>query len=224
MRRLALALAVTVPAMMIHAVGAGAQQRPAPPAAPTVAPTAPAANDNIKALAAEAERLKVAAKESLKALDQKQQQLEQNIKNTKAAQENVDELIAVLKDAANRVAPTSPYIKALTEQASSLRQYAATAGASPNENIRKYQPRLNAQIDAIDKLRADAGQTHSGFAAEIARLERSKDELVFASVIAQTEEFISNARSYLASVRQVFQQTSELASRTEKVISPETVQ
>jgi chromosome segregation ATPase len=175
-------------------------------------------NQTIRDLAAEAERLRNGASETLRQLDEKQQQLERNINNTRAAEANVDQMINLLKEIAGRVAPDSKYVQALGKQMGVVREYAARAGASPNENIRNYQPRLNAQIEEIEKLRTEAGQTHSKLVAEIARLERSKEELVFASVIAQTAEFIANARAYLNSVKKILQDTGELANKTGRVL------
>jgi hypothetical protein len=195
----------------------GAAQTISPPANP---PAAEQELLDLKELADQGARLRADTERALKSLDEKQQALDNILKDVGSARQFVDDMLSLLKDAAARLGPDSSYMKTLQAQEELVRALGREAWSSRNTADHPYGEQLDGQAATIAAMRGEARDIAARLAAETDRLERSKSQLGFAYAVKRTDAFIKTARSYLEAAREVLQGTADLASRAERIAAP----
>jgi hypothetical protein len=175
---------------------------------------------DMKALAEQGERLKADTEAALKAFDEMQGLLEASSQDAQKARQNVDDMIKLLRAAADRLGPDGAYVKTLKQQQEFLRALAAEAMASPNTGDHLYGDQLASQATTIGSLREEASDLAAKLTAQIDRLQRSASQIAYAAVVKHTDDFIKLARQYLDGARRLLLGTAELATKAEKIVAP----
>src|SRR5439155_20937802 len=85
---------------------------------------------DMKALADQGERLKADTEAALKAFDEMQAILENSANDARAARQNVENMINLLRAAADRLGPNGAYVKTLKQHEDFVRDLATEAMAS----------------------------------------------------------------------------------------------
>jgi hypothetical protein len=129
-------------------------------------------------------------------------------------------MLGLLRQAAERLGPNSPYMQTLLTHEAAVRDLATEALASSNPADRPYGDKLNEQASVIGSLQTEARNLAAKLTAEVDRLERSKSQLTYASAVRSTDEFIKTARAYLDSAKGLLAGTSSLASKAEQIARP----
>jgi hypothetical protein len=207
------------------AISAGAQNAsptlpPVPPAAGTTAAPDPQELADMKDLAEQGARLKADTEGALKEFEARQKDLDAINGNVKGARQLVDNMIALLRQAQERLGPDSPYMKALQAHEAAVRALAAQALASPNPADRPYGAQLSEQAAVIGSMQTEARGIASRFASEIDRIDRSRSQITYATAVHQTDEFIKLARGYLDTAKGLLASTSNLADKAGQLARP----
>lgn len=175
---------------------------------------------DMKDLAAKGEQLKKDTEAALKDFDEKQRILEEAANDARMAGQNVEDLIKILRAAADRLGPNGDYIKVLKQQEEFVRDLAAKAMASENTGDHVYGEQLTSQGTEIAALRAEASDLAAKLAAQIDRVERSKTQITYAYAVKRTADFIKTARAYLDGARKLLQDTTDLVAKGNGIVAP----
>jgi hypothetical protein len=166
-----------------------------------------------KDLADEADKLKVETEGRLKKLDELEIELKKNQHDTEFAGKTVDDLLALLRDSAARLAPESAFRKMLSAQVATARDLANQTAANQNPKIRELSKQYNDRADEMAAMGREAEQLRTGLLAQIGRLEEKKEELKFITSLAGIEEFVKNSRAYLDQLKSVANGSKSLADK-----------
>jgi len=175
---------------------------------------------DMKDLAAKGDQLKTDTEAALKDFDDKQHILEEAANDARTAGQNVDDLIKLLRAAADRLGPNGDYIKILKQQEEFVRDLAAKAMASENTGDHVYGEQLASQGAQIGALHAEANALAAKLAAQIDRVERGKTQIAYAYAVKRTDDFIKTARAYLEGARKLLQDTTDLVAKGNGIIAP----
>lgn len=214
------ALMTTAATMIALSIGFGGQAYCA--TAPAAAPQAELDQNlvDMKDLAAKSEQLKKDTEAALKDFDEKQKILEEAATDARMASQRIEELVSILRDAADRLGPNSDYIKVLKQQEGFLRELAAKAMAGESAGDHVYGEQMMRQGADIAALRAEASDLAAKLAAQIDRLERSKSQITYAYVVKRTDDFLKTARAYLDGARKLLQGTTDLVNKGQGIVAP----
>ncbi len=191
---------------------------------PTTKP-APKQNENITpnpeiaALVAQAERLKTDAQEALKMLDESQRRLEANLNNMQTLQQNFDEMKNALSKIAAELAVDSSYLNALRDFKRVANERAIRAETSRDPNLQKFRIIYMEQVSRAEETRAEATRLHFTLVSDLTRLERGKEELLYA-LRARNIDLAAKTRSDFGSAKIALQGTAELVVRTKALGGP----
>jgi hypothetical protein len=199
----------------IATYGAGAQNQPSSVASGTQAgPTSGIDKKSIsKELADEALKLKGETESRLKKLDQLENVLKDNQRNTEFAGKTVDDLLALLRDSATRLAADGVFRKLLGAQEGTARDLANQSATHPDPKIREMSRQFNDRADEIAAMGREAEQLRAGLLAQIGRLAEQKERLRFSVALSEIEEFVKNSRAYLDQLNDVARGSKSLADK-----------
>jgi len=141
--------------------------------------------------------LKAQTAEALKKLDGLEDSLTEKQKNTEQAMTTVNELLALLNDAASRLSKDGNYVRTLSAEEDTVTKIADRARAHPDPEVRKLASWYQGKADEIAALLRDAEQLRTQLLTQIDRLDQEKERLSFAVAATNIEAFIKDARSYL---------------------------
>ena len=164
-----------------------------------------------KSLGNDALELKTETEQGLKRLNELEERLKQNVQDTKNAGKTIDELLSLLGQAADRLKPEGVYRKTLKAVEDTVRDYANRAATDPDPEVRKLADSFKNRAERIAALGRDAEQLRTSFLAHIDRLSQQKHRLEFSTALAETDEFIKNARAYFDTLNNIAAGTKKLS-------------
>jgi uncharacterized phage infection (PIP) family protein YhgE len=180
-------------------------------------PSSPAGKTDMgeiaKSLGDDALKLKQETERGLQRLDELEGQLRANQQNTANAKKTVEELLSLLREGADRLAPARVYRSTLKAEEDTVRDYANRAAANTDSEIRNKAGWFKDRADEIAAIQSEAEQLRTRLISEIDRLEKQKVQLEFAVAATQIEQFIKNAHEYLDTVSKMATGAKNLADK-----------
>jgi vacuolar-type H+-ATPase subunit E/Vma4 len=193
---------------------------------PVTAPPAVTINEqngiDMRALAEQGEKLKAETEAALKNFDEMQTILESSANDARAARQNVEDMMNLLKAAADRLGPNGAYYKTLKKQEDFVRDLATEAMTSKSSGDHVYGEQLVSQAATIGSLRNEASDLAAKLTAQIDRLGRSKSQIAYAYAVKRTDDFINTARTYLDGARKLLRGATDLATKADQIVAPTT--
>jgi septal ring factor EnvC (AmiA/AmiB activator) len=175
---------------------------------------------DMKALGDQAGRLKTETEAALNALREKQANLEIILRDVKGARQFTDDMIRLLQDTANQLAPNASYMSTLQTQLDLVRKLASEAQASPNPADHPFAETFNNQADRIGAIIAEGRDLGARLVAQIDQLNKVRSQIGYAYAARRTDEFIKTAREYLDVARGVLAGAASLADKTNAFNAP----
>lgn len=172
-------------------------------------PAAEQAIPDIKALSKDiteqGNRLLEDAQSALKRADDLEPKLQESQKNfdLELAKKNVNEMVATLRTARDRLSPDKTYRKALAKAEFTIRDLSSLAEASADPTIRAMKSYYEQVASEIVELQRGSEELRNQLTVEIDRFERMLDRIAFTRTVAGIEEFMQQARSYLEIMRNI---------------------
>ncbi|MFI4996045.1 MAG: hypothetical protein ACHQAQ_09710 [Hyphomicrobiales bacterium] len=165
-----------------------------------------------KELAGEAKRLQDDTLRRLDELGKLEKSLQDKQRDTASAKQNVDALIKLLRDAADRLAPDNAYRKTLKAEEDIIRGLARDAEASPDPELRKMIPQYRGNLADIGSMQEEAEGLRTRLTAQIDRLVRLRERMEHMWAASQIDAFIKDARAYLDHMKAIADGTQNLAN------------
>jgi hypothetical protein len=163
-----------------------------------------------KAMGEAATRLKEDAAER----DKRMQELVLDLKHTQedpgAVQKNLNEIILLLQEAADRLGPDAETRKLLAREGAGVRVSGIQAEADLDREIRQRAPYLQQKTAEIEALSRDAEEVRTRLVTQIDLIEELKERTQFGGAPPRIDEPAKNVAAY-------FQALQTMATRIERV-------
>jgi hypothetical protein len=165
-----------------------------------------------KALADEALRLKEDADTRDRKLQALESELDKNKQDLEAAAKHVDECLALLREAADRLGPDAESRVAFAKQRVVVRDLASRAEVHPDANVRKTVAYFEQKVAEMRDLNRALEEARTRLLSNIDRIGNLKKQLEFSRAVAQTGEALKGARGYLDNIRTIAASAQRLAN------------
>jgi hypothetical protein len=172
---------------------------------------------DMKDLAEQGIRLKADTETALNTLREKQAALDTILRDVKGARQFTEDMIRLLQEAADRLAPESSYMKTLQAQEDIVRGLASEALASTNPADHPFAETFTRQASEITALASEARDFGARLTAQVELLKQSKSQIGYAYAARRTDEFIKTAKAYLDAARGVLTGASDLAAKSRSI-------